>query len=169
MEKRREFLTEIGEAVNSVMIRYWELQGHVMQPSRFIEEMELDIDPQEFSVSGTSVHYHKYVRHGVSAERIPYTRGSGAGSSRYIQGLTKYVKNRMGLQGVEAVSVAFAIANVHKQEGMPTQASRAYSQTGERTRFVENAIEEIERDQILDEIIDRYFGEEIIDKQIMAD
>lgn len=77
---------------------------------------------------------------GVPAERIPYSPGSGAGSSKYIQGLIRYW-NKRGVTGREGVSAAFATARKHKKEGMPTRASAAFSTTGKRTGFATTVIE----------------------------
>lgn len=77
---------------------------------------------------------------GVPADRIPYSPGSGAGSSKYIQGLIRFW-NLRGVTGREGVSAAFATARKHKREGMPTRASAAFSKTGARTGFATTVIE----------------------------
>lgn len=76
---------------------------------------------------------------GVPAQNIPYTAGSGATSSAYIQGLILYARLRFRVPISEAKSIAFAIANKHKAEGMPTKASRRFSSTGKRTEFLQEA------------------------------
>ena len=59
---------------------------------------------------------------GVKAERIPYYPGSGNKTSKYIDGLMRYAKQRFGASDKESKSIAFAIASKHKKEGMPTKA-----------------------------------------------
>ena len=82
---------------------------------------------------------------GVPATRIPYTPGSGKKSSDYIDGLVKYVKQRMNITGdKEAKSVAFAIAYKQKQEGMSTDGSKRFSSSGKRNNWVNNTLEAID-------------------------
>lgn len=84
--------------------------------------------------------YAKYVNNGVEARNIPF--GGGRGSrSKYIEGLINFWQKR-GISDIkEATRAAFATAHKHKKEGMPTKASRRFSQTGKRTGFIETAIE----------------------------
>lgn len=84
--------------------------------------------------------YGNIVDFGVRANRIPYRRGSGAKKSKYIDGLINYFKSK-GLSDAESKRAAFATANVHKQDGMPTKASSRFSKTGERTGFITKVID----------------------------
>lgn len=84
--------------------------------------------------------YWGYVNSGVSAERIPYRRGSGARKSKYITALIEYFKSK-GLNDVTAKRAAFATATVHKREGMPTRASARFSKDGQRKGFLTNYID----------------------------
>lgn len=149
-----EFLQAVAEAINKKLIEYWEMQGHLMTDSKFVQELETVTGLDPLQIEGFSVGYAKYINRGVSAQNIPYSRGSGAGRSKYIQGLARYVEHRMGLQGKEALSVAFAIANKHKQDGMPTPGSTQYSQTGQRTGFLDNAFAELEREGAIEKLAD---------------
>ncbi|MFB6453723.1 hypothetical protein ACE38W_00505 [Chitinophaga sp. Hz27] len=91
-------------------------------------------------LTGTANGYTIYVNGGVPAKKIPYAPGSGAKTSQYITGLMNYWRLR-GLSEEEAKRAAFATANVHKKQGMPTAASTDYSSTGERTKMIERAFE----------------------------
>jgi hypothetical protein len=84
--------------------------------------------------------YWNKVNYGVSASRIPYRPGSGAKKRKYIDGLINYFQSK-GLSDAESKRAAFATANVHKQEGMPTKASSRFSKTGERTGFITKVID----------------------------
>lgn len=91
---------------------------------------------------------------GVPANKIPFSPGSGAKSSKYIDGLMRYVKARMNVSGdKEAKSIAFAIAYKQKREGMSTEASKRFSTTGKRNNWVNNTLERI--DDELTELINR--------------
>jgi hypothetical protein len=93
---------------------------------------------------------------GVTAARIPYSPGSGAKTSKYIDGLIRYAKQRMGASDKEAKGIAFAIASRHKKEGMPTVASAKFSSTGKRTGFIEAALDskEAEFEQIINDAVE---------------
>ena len=84
--------------------------------------------------------YGNIVDLGVRAKRIPYRRGSGKEKSEYIDGLINYFQSK-GLSDAESKRAAFATANVHKQDGMPTKASSRFSKTGERTGFITKVID----------------------------
>lgn len=90
----------------------------------------------------------------------------------YIKGLRQYAVQRFGAKTEKiALRIAFAIARKHKREGMPTQASYAFSKTGERTEAVEISYnehskqnEEIIEEGIsveLDELINKTFDKTI--------
>lgn len=99
--------------------------------------------------------YGVFVDVGVQAQNIPFGGTGGGrrgGKSQYIQGLISFWEKR-GLSGRDAIGAAFATAHVHKREGMPSRASYAYSNTGERTGFVRDAITgrlEVIRQDIID-------------------
>jgi len=161
-----EYLKKIGEDVKDLMIDQWEMQGHVMPNSKFIEQLEYEITEEEGTIfiRWYGVHYAKHINRGVAANDIPYSRGSGRKKSDYIKGLVKYVERRMGIGGKEGLSIAFAIANKHKQEGMPTEKSKKYSQTGKRTGWLDEAIDAGAEE--LDRIITRHAFDYFINKMI---
>ena len=158
-----EFLKRIGEKMNKLLIEEWELQGHKMDQSKFESELEYETyqDGTSMGVIGRSVYYAGIINRGVPSERIPYKRGSGAKTSKYIDGLIDYVLRRMGIAGAQGVSIAFAIANKHKKYGMPSLTDykgRQLSQTGKRTEFIEEAFKrgETEIDEIVGSELDGY-------------
>lgn len=118
----------------------WTAQGHDLS-GKFRSALTYTIRQESDAtyidlIDGTSG-YGAILNKGVTADRIPFSPGSGRKTSKYIQGLTRYAMARMGASEKDAVSIAFAIAYKHKEEGMPTNASKRFSKTGERTRFVE--------------------------------
>lgn len=119
----------------------WRAQGHNFTGAA-VRDMETRIvqTAKGYRIDGYLNDYMAYLNTGIPASRIPYTRGSGARTSQYIAGLQRYAKARMGVSDREALSIAFAIASKHKQEGMPTRASARFSSTGKRTGFVDEAI-----------------------------
>lgn len=118
----------------------WTAQGHDLS-GKFRSALTYTIRQESDAtyidlIDGTSG-YGAILNKGVTADHIPFSPGSGRKTSKYIQGLTRYAMARMGASEKDAVSIAFAIAYKHKEEGMPTNASKRFSKTGERTRFVE--------------------------------
>lgn len=102
---------------------------------------------------------------GVPGDRIPYTPGEKRkDTSKYIEGLVKYVQQRMNISGdKDALSAAFAIARKHKKEGMSTINSREFSDTKKRNNWVNNTLEAI--DDKLTQMINDALGE-ILDNMI---
>ena len=77
--------------------------------------------------------YAIYLDRGVKPSRIPYRRGSGKKTSKYIEGLIAYFKKK----GVaDPKGAAFATARKQKEEGMPTRNSYKYSRNGKRKNFI---------------------------------
>lgn len=149
------YLTDIGKLVNEKIVDQVIQQGHSMTGA-FEQSLEVVVD--QYAVSGLGNTYGIYLNLGVKASEIkfPYARAR-------IEGLTRFVEHRMGASGKEAVSIAYAIATKHAQDGMPTAGSYRFSKTGKRTHMIDIAIEEAEPEMI--EIIGRYFTQ-TIDKQI---
>jgi hypothetical protein len=73
------------------------------------------------------------LNYGVTPERIPFSPGSGAKSSKYIDGLKAYAKLRFSVNDKEAERIAFAIAYKQKKRGMPLDG---------KTGAVDNAIKD---------------------------
>ena len=67
-----------------------------------------------------------------------------------------------GLPQNEAMSAAVRTYKKHKEEGMPTEASKRFSKTGERKHFIERTWKENEQkiDSIFDLGMDNIFNEE---------
>ena len=130
----------IAQRCNELIADEWTAQGHDLS-GKFRSALTYAVREESDAtyidlIDGTSG-YGVILNKGVTADRIPFSPGSGKKTSKYIQGLTRYAMARMGASEKDAVSIAFAIAYKHKEEGMPTQASKRFSSTGERTGFVE--------------------------------
>lgn len=105
-------------------------------------------------------HYGAIVDKGVPANRIPFTIGSGAKKSKYIDALIRWAKTFTFITShKEAKSFAFAVAMKHKKEGMPTSGSYAFSDTGDRTEFFTGVIEA--KELIVEEMLLDIIGREI--------
>lgn len=156
----RETIERIASLALQAVAIEWKVQGHNLT-GKAIRELETRIveKANKTVIEGYVIDYMATINSGIPASRIPYTSGSGARSSQYIQGLIDYVKRRMGKSDREAQRIAFAIASRHKREGMPTKASRRFSKTGKRTGFIEQALDNIEPE--LEQLIERSIEESL--------
>lgn len=121
-------------------------QGHYLT-GKTEQSFEQQIDKQvDKEIGRILVDVHAiYLDKGIKPERVPYRRGSGAKSSKYIEALLEYVKRRKpGISDREAKSFAFAIANKAKQEGHPTYDSFSYTKNFRRMGWIEATTDAVE-------------------------
>lgn len=130
-------------------------QGHNLT-NTLIKSLNYTIEEnKEFiEINYFGEHYAKYLEKGVPASKIPFAKGSGAKKSKYISALINYAMLRFKVDNKEAKKIAFAIANKHKREGMPTKNSYIFSKTNERLKFVTIALENIDLNKYLSEKLD---------------
>ena len=149
----------IAERAIRLIGEEWEKQGHNLS-GKFIDSgMEYEVKETADEVTIT-IHdvtergYGKILDDGVQASQIkyPYARAR-------IQGLTQYAMARMGLDIKTATGVAYAIATKHAQEGMPLPGTVRFSSTGKRTKFVADALAEIEK--IIEEEVTKRIEQEV--------
>jgi hypothetical protein len=116
-------------------------QGHYLT-GKLNDSIEYDIRVEgDFVIAEMEIEdYGLSMEFGIKPQNIPYSPGSGAGTSKYIQGLISFW-NKRGVAGREGVRAAFATAAKHKKEGMPTRSSFAFSTTGARTGFATTVLE----------------------------
>ena len=140
---------KIGQKAIDLLGDSIKAQGHYFT-GKLVKGFELRFQPAEVQVWGAF--YAKFLERGVKKGRIPYSRGKRrGGTSKYIQALIAYFQAKG--KGAMSKSLAFATANMHLKEGMPTKASISkYSSTGKRTGFIEEALKK--SDQIFKVAID---------------
>lgn len=145
------------DAIGESLVR----QGH-KRTGKLLNSIEYRV-VSSLNEMGFDVYMEGYgiiVDKGVTADRIPFTIGSGAKKSRYIEALIKWAKTFSFITSQkEAKSFAFAVARKHKQEGMPTSGSKRFSETGKRTGFFNDAVEDSEAivNEMLEELIAKQF------------
>lgn len=107
-----------------------EQQGH-KDTGKLIDSIEYEIlsDTDTIKIVFTYLYYGDIVESGVRAAKIPFGGSTGAKTSKYIEALKNWAK-RKGFK--KPLSAAFAIANKHKKEGMPTKNSYRFSSNGRR-------------------------------------
>ena len=155
-------VSDIMQLIQEAMRDQIDAQGHRLS-GKLSDSITFSVSENESEVTGQMFieDYGVYVEVGVSADRVPYGKGGGkpGGTSKYIQGLINFWEQK-GLSGREAVGAAFATAKVLAREGMPSRASYAYSQSGKRTGFIKEAVND-KMQEIQDKLSARY-GTELI-------
>lgn len=139
-----------------------EAQGHGRRGvSKLIDSIDYEIESTAtIMVAGMYMEdYYIFVEKGVKASRIPYYPGSGRKTSKYIQGLIRFWRLKKGLSPRAAKRAAFATANKHKKEGMPSRSSFKFSKDGTRLGFLDSTLKKYEN-QVF-EILDRRIGDKV--------
>lgn len=139
----KESLLELSEIVREAVQRELIAQGHKLTGKVYQDVQHiLNTRGGDVMVEGWYNHYATYLHRGVKPENIPYSPGSGAKRSLYIEALIQYAKAR---NMEDPKRAAFAIARKHKMEGMPTKASYRFSTTGDRLKFLDYALDKNQR------------------------
>lgn len=154
-------LKKASKILDSACKRELKRQGHILTGSL---ENSITGKLSGNRVIGTMHEYGFIVNDGVKAKKIPYGGGeSSGGKSKYIEGLIAFFKLR-GLSEDDAKKAAFATAKVQKNEGMSTIASRKYSKTKERQKFLDialsNSVPKV--DEIITSGMDDIFNKEFL-------
>ena len=148
--------SEVAEIVLISVKAELEAQGHKMTGDLYNSiKYEIRSEASKVIIDYSFLDYGMVQNYGIKASRIPYSAGSGAKKSKYIDGLIKFVEYRMNKSGKEAERIAFAIARKHKTEGMPTGNSFKFSKNGRRTNWIGEGI--AEATPKVNEAISKYF------------
>jgi hypothetical protein len=157
----QDFVKKLKDALKE----QFDQQGHTLTGKAMASVVvEYETSPEELSMEVSAPGYVPIVNKGVPSNKIPYSGRSGnGGTSMYIQALIDYAKRRMHAGDKEAKSIAFAIAATHKKEGMPTRGSYAFSNTGQRLGFVDQALEDIspDIDKFVNDLFDDFMNTEV--------
>lgn len=152
----------IIELIKSKIVEEWTLAGHSMTGT-FEESLEGKVESQDnnYVINIYGNEYGLYLSEGVEADNIPYTpkrRGQGSGgTSKYITGLKNWVQMKLGISDDrEALSIAFAIAHKHSEEGMPVRNGQLGSKFLEETRE--------KNQQEIDEEVQKLINQNILKK-----
>ena len=140
--------TTISTIVIDAIRAEWVAQGHSLTGA-FEQSLKAVVTQGDSILIQivTDKEYGIIINEGVKPSEIkhPYAKAR-------IAGLTEYAKRRMGASDKDAVSIAFAIATKHKEEGMPLPSTSSFSKTGQRTKYLE-AVDEKIRDILKEEIM----------------
>lgn len=122
---------QVGEVVKKAVKQAFIMQGRSLTGA-LVNSIDYSVNATINSafIEFTLLDYGMILNYGVPANRIPYSPGSGAKSSKYIDGLKLYAKLRFNANDKEAERIAFAIARKHKKFGMPLDKNIGAVQNG---------------------------------------
>ena len=122
---------QVGEVVKKAVKQAFIIQGRSLTGA-LVNSIDYSVNATVNSafVEFTLLDYGMILNYGVPANRIPYSPGSGANSSKYIDCLKLYAKLRFNANDKEAERIAFAIARKHKKFGMPLDGKIGAVQNG---------------------------------------
>jgi hypothetical protein len=122
---------QVGEVVKKAVKQAFIIQGRSLTGA-LVNSIDYSVNATVNSafIEFTLLDYGMILNYGVPANRIPYSPGSGAKSSKYIDGLKLYAKLRFNANDKEAERIAFAIARKHKKFGMPLDGKIGAVQNG---------------------------------------
>ena len=122
---------QVGEVVKKAVKQAFIMQGRSLTGA-LVNSIDYSVNATVTSafIEFTLLDYGMILNYGVPANRIPYSPGSGAKSSKYIDGLKMYAKLRFNANDKEAERIAFAIARKHKKFGMPLDKKIGAVQNG---------------------------------------
>jgi len=131
---------QIGEVVKKAVKQAFIMQGRTLTGA-LVNSIDYSVNATVTSafIEFTLLDYGMILNYGVPANRIPFSPGSGAKSSKYIDGLKMYAKLRFNANDKEAERIAFAIARKHKKFGMPLDGK-----TGAVEKGIKESSEEVE-------------------------
>jgi hypothetical protein len=131
---------QVGEVVKKAVKQAFVMQGRTLTGA-LVNSIDYSVNATVNStfVEFTLLDYGMILNFGVPANRIPFSPGSGAKSSKYIDGLKMYAKLRFNANDKEAERIAFAIAHKQKKFGMPLD-----KKTGAVEKGIKESTEEVE-------------------------
>jgi hypothetical protein len=146
---------QVGEVVKKAVKQAFIMQGRSLTGA-LVNSIDYSVNATVNSafIEFTLLDYGMILNYGVPANRIPYSPGSGAKSSKYIDGLKMYAKLRFNANDKEAERIAFAIARKHKKFGMPLDKKIGAVQNG-----LDDSKDEVEKliNEALTEVINVLF------------
>ena len=142
-QARQTFLTRYDEFavyITSLFIDELQAQGH-KATGRLIASVVAKVSSVLDSIDLALSHldYGIIVNTGLPANRVPYSRGSGAKTSKFIDALMDWIRLKGIAGGLDKTvrSVAFAMATAMKRDGIPTKGSYRFTSNGRRTMWID--------------------------------
>ena len=131
MQENKEIFQNVNAQIVEDLKKMLQLQGHHLTGTLedSLQGVINDIE-NGCELSASALEYIETLETGIPAEQINIAAN--------LDAMTKYVQLRMRYQGRKAVQVAYLILKKQSQEGNPTDNSKQFSQTGERTHVVTN-------------------------------
>jgi len=136
LDQYNEFAFEIA----TLFIDELRAQGH-KATGQLIASVVVRVQERlnELELTMSHLQYGVVVNNGVSPEKVPYSRGSGAKTSKFIDALVAWIRFKGIAGGIDKKvrSIAFAMANAMKRDGIGTRGSYRFSSNGRRTMWID--------------------------------
>ena len=168
LKRYNEFAVDLA----GLFINELEAQGH-RATGKLIASVVAKVNAtlNDIDVALSHLDYGIIVNSGVLASRVPFSRGSGAKTSQFIQALMAWIRVKGFAGGLEknVRSAAFAIATKMKKEGIPTRGSYRVAGNGRRTMWIDYIYNKYQvewQDQI--EVISGDYVENSLDAMLEA-
>jgi len=142
-DARKIYLSRLNEFAADIAVLFveeLEQQGHRATGNLIrsvVAKVSAGLD--EIDIAMSHFNYGVVVNTGVISGRVPYSRGSGAKTSKFIDALMAWIRQRGIAGGLDKTvrSIAFAMATAMKRDGIPTKGSYAFTSNGRRTEWID--------------------------------
>jgi len=136
-----ELVNILSKLIFNSLAKELERQGHRMTGA-LVESFEAKIGSfteDKITIDFLMLNYGLSLNNGIKPRNIPYTIGGPrrGGTSKFIEGLIKFAKQKLNVSPDKALGVAIAIATKQKREGYPL--------TG-KIGFIDNVLEAEEKE-----------------------
>ncbi len=148
MRSRLDYIERVSDALDAVALEFaaeLRRQGHTATGA-LEKSISFRVLSLQDEIIGEMSHndYGAPVNTGVRPRRVPFSPGSGAKTSKFIEALFEWVKFKRIAGGLDKDiwGATFAIARNMKKQGIPTKGSYAFTSNGRRTKWVDETIKE---------------------------
>jgi len=142
-EARQIFLRRYNDFAYDIAVQFvkeLEEQGH-RATGKLIASVVTKVQSvlNEIDLAMSHLDYGIIVNTGLKTGQVPYTRGSGAKTSKFIDALMDWIRLKGIGGGLEKTvrGIAFAMATSMKKEGIPTRGSYRFTSNGRRTLWID--------------------------------
>lgn len=136
LRRQNEFAADIAvQFVDELIAQGHRATGNLIRSVVTLVKKELD----GLEMAMQHADYGVIVNTGVAPGRVPYSRGSGARTSKFIDALIGWIRQRGIAGGLDKTvrSIAFAMATAMKRDGIPTKGSYGFTSNGRRTMWID--------------------------------
>ena len=152
--KSNQIITNVGKLLNGLLIQELRNQGHYLTgalENSINTSMSIETQRKQTIIHGFALDYAVKLNDPQSDQKLPS-----------VKELIKYFLLR-GYSSFDAAQFAYLTHKRHLKEGMPTVASKRFSKTGVRIRFIDRVWKSNQQkiDQKMEAGMDDIFNTEV--------